>query len=324
MREYETLISIIVPVYGTEAYISSCIKSICEQTYKNLQIILVDDGSPDKCPEICDAFASQDKRIEVIHQQNRGVSSARNAGLLRSTGEYIMFVDSDDELYPNAVEVLLRDAKSFNADIVSALKRRCREGCAGFGMIESGKTRLYQGDDALLLSLAGDRNTNSVCAKLFKSQYVGNILFQEGKQINEDGFFLFMCFLKKPRLVQNDTIIYNYINRENSNSQQLFSEKYLSMLYFCEQKMEIIKERYPQYIKKAYNMVVRTQLQFLDVLCRTNDKKYRSLRKTPVKTVRKLYQYHDPINKHHKMLARIVAIGLYPIYKLAVRLKYYR
>ena len=94
----DPLVSVIVPVYGTEAYLPACIDSIRNQSYQNLQIILVDDQSPDRCPEICDSYAQKDPRIQVIHQKNTGVSGARNTGLQHVTGEYILFVDSDDEL----------------------------------------------------------------------------------------------------------------------------------------------------------------------------------------------------------------------------------
>ena len=117
------LVSIIVPVYGTEAYLPACIDSIRNQSYQNLQVILVDDQSPDRCPEICDSYAQKDLRIQVIHQKNTGVSGARNTGLQHVTGEYILFVDSDDELFPNAVEILLHDAQEYGADIASAEKR---------------------------------------------------------------------------------------------------------------------------------------------------------------------------------------------------------
>ena len=123
MKECNALVSIIVPVYGTEAYLIACIESLCKQTYENIQMILVDDQSFDNCPQICDDYAKKDSRITVIHQENKGVSGARNTGLAHAIGEYVMFVDSDDELYSNAVEVLLGDALKYGADIVWASEK---------------------------------------------------------------------------------------------------------------------------------------------------------------------------------------------------------
>ena len=112
------LISVIVPAYKTEKYIRQCVDSILNQTYKNLEIILVDDGSPDKCPEICDAYAKQDDRIIVIHQDNAGVSAARNKALDICRGDYISFVDSDDWLEPETYDSVMQAIHQHNVDVV--------------------------------------------------------------------------------------------------------------------------------------------------------------------------------------------------------------
>lgn len=111
-------VSIIVPVYNVEKYIHKCIDSILAQTYRNLEIILVDDGSPDNCGKICDEYASNDNRIIVIHQKNGGLSAARNAGLNKSTGNFIVFVDSDDYLEISAIEDCIHYIKTNNYDIL--------------------------------------------------------------------------------------------------------------------------------------------------------------------------------------------------------------
>lgn len=318
------IVSVIVPVYNTEKYLPSCIESIRNQTYTSLQIILVDDESSDKCPEICDRYAEIDARITVIHQKNTGVSGARNAGLSRVTGEYIAFVDSDDELYPDAIEIMLSDVSEYDADIVSATKRVVDQNNVTIKEYEDGATICYSDNEALLLSLRGDPNTNSACAKLFKTAFVEGFFYEQGQNINEDGYFIFKCYLKKPLLVQHNVSVYKYNSLDDSNSKQTFSEKYLSMIYYADCKKKIIETQYPEYIKEANNMEVRTHLQFLDVLCRTNDKQYKNLHKDSVRIVRELYKYHKPINDHHKKLAWIVAHGLYPLYKKAIRFKYYR
>ena len=100
------LITIIVPVYKVEKYLDRCVQSIVDQTYTNLEIILVDDGSPDNCPKMCDEWAKKDKRIKVIHKQNGGLSDARNAGLEKAKGKYVGFVDSDDYVAPNCFKIL--------------------------------------------------------------------------------------------------------------------------------------------------------------------------------------------------------------------------
>ena len=118
MDTADKLISVIVPVYNVEKYLNKCVESIVNQTYKNLEIILVDDGSPDNCPQMRDAWVKKDSRIKVIHKENGGVSSARNAGLRIAKGEYISFVDSDDWMDEDMLSYLLENALSYKADIV--------------------------------------------------------------------------------------------------------------------------------------------------------------------------------------------------------------
>lgn len=113
----EKLLSVIVPVYKVEPYLRRCVDSIRNQTYKNLQIILVDDGSPDRCGEICDAYAEIDERIIAVHQKNRGLSGARNTGLRYAKGEYVAFVDSDDWIAPTMYETLVRMIEKNDLDI---------------------------------------------------------------------------------------------------------------------------------------------------------------------------------------------------------------
>jgi glycosyltransferase involved in cell wall biosynthesis len=116
--EKQPLISIIVPVYKVEKFLSKCVDSILNQTYRNIEIILIDDGSPDNSPAICDEYAEKDNRIKVIHQRNAGLAGARNAGLAICRGEYIAFVDSDDYIEPNMMEAMLNAAVNNDCDIV--------------------------------------------------------------------------------------------------------------------------------------------------------------------------------------------------------------
>ena len=110
-------ISVVIPVYKVEAYLERCVTSVLNQSMNDLEVILVDDGSPDHCPVICDEYANQDERVKVIHKENGGLSSARNAGLKKACGEYISLIDSDDFVAPNFYEVLLGNAIKNDADI---------------------------------------------------------------------------------------------------------------------------------------------------------------------------------------------------------------
>ena len=113
----EKTVSVIVPIYNVEKYLERSVRSILKQSYDNLEVILVDDGSPDNCGNICDALAKEDKRIRVIHKENGGLSDARNAGLDIATGDYIVFVDSDDHISPDFIDILMKEVDENDADV---------------------------------------------------------------------------------------------------------------------------------------------------------------------------------------------------------------
>lgn len=315
------LISVIVPVYCAESYLRDCVHSILEQTYPHLEVLLVNDGSPDNSGALCDVLAETDDRVRVFHQENRGVSAARNVGLTHATGDYVMFVDSDDCLLPHAVEFLLTDAVAYNADIASAVKVTVQPDGGCINLYEDHTLSVHSGLDPLILSLDGERQTNSVCAKLFRRAFLTGIRFEEGRSINEDGLFLFLCYMKQPVQVQHNRVVYQYFVRQNSNSRCGFSEKYLDMLYFARQKKELVLATHPQLSDRVVNMEVSAHLFFLEALCRTTDRKYKPYQKESVALVRRWYRQYRPINRHERLFAKVVRYGLYPLYKVAIRIK---
>ena len=118
--EQDVLVTFVVPVYNVEDYVAICLEDICKQTYRKLEIWVIDDGSTDRSGEICDAFAARDDRIQVIHQKNQGLSAARNAGIDRANGEYIYLLDSDDRIHPEAIERMLYIARHNDCQVVQA------------------------------------------------------------------------------------------------------------------------------------------------------------------------------------------------------------
>ncbi len=320
----EPLVSVIVPVYNARQYLTQCIESVLNQSYENIELILVDDGSTDKSSDIYDEYCKRDERVQAVRQQNTGVSGARNKGIDLAKGEYIAFVDSDDELMTDGIKILVEDANRYNADIVSAVKQIIKEDGSVYSPYDNGECTVYEGIDSLELSLDGERQTNSACAKLFKRSFLGDIRFEEGRSINEDGFFLFECYVKFPKLVQHNVCIYNYYVRSNSSTRSAFSEKYFDMLYFCDRKREIIDELFPQLDSKMTNQEVTTNIFFLEALCKTKDKAYTKHQKKSIKFIKENYKAYTTMNEHEKKMARIIRYGLYPLYKFAVRMVYYR
>lgn len=210
-------ISAIVPVYNSELYISDCIESIIMQTHKELEIILVDDGSTDGAGVICDEYAARDCRISVIHQANAGVSNARNVGLSRATGEWISFIDSDDTLDSDMYELLLQLAKEYDADIIHC----------GYKHIvgeeirlvhNTGKIIRQETEEALKCLVGRHLFVGSLWNKLYKRELTDNLKFRTDLKINEDILFNFEVFRKAKVSVFADYAKYNYIAHLDSSA----------------------------------------------------------------------------------------------------------
>lgn len=199
-------ISVIVPVYNAEKYLDRCVESIVAQTYKNLEIILVDDGSTDNSPAICDAWAKKDSRIRVIHKKNGGVSSARNAGLDACTGDYIGFADADDWMEPDMYEVLIGNAKRYSAD-----KSSC--GYIYYGQqavcAPAETCRVLQSSDEIRLRIVSGEH-NAVWCAIYSRSVVGDIRFDESLKVAEDWLFNYQVCLKMSSEVIVNTPLYHY------------------------------------------------------------------------------------------------------------------
>lgn len=215
---YNFCISVIVPVYNSEKYLNRCIESIVNQTYKNLEIILVDDGSSDNCPQICDNWAEKDSRIKVIHKKNDGAASARNSGLDAATGEYIGFIDSDDYIDSNMYQIMLdqiidNDADASRCGVVREL---------GNGETEewgTGNSDIIIVDNKQLLADVGEAVGLLPVAcynKLFKSSCIGNIRFDTSFKFAEDTLFNFMVAKNIRKMVYNDVDRYHYVYNDMS------------------------------------------------------------------------------------------------------------
>lgn len=210
-----SLISIIVPVYKVEDYLEKCIDSIINQTYKDLEIILVDDGSPDICPQICDDYAARDDRIRVIHKENGGLSDARNAGLDLATGDYIGFVDSDDYIAPDMYELMLESIQKNNADICICGYKQVKPN-GDVICIKSESERLLSREEAFQMVLEENVFYAIMCNKLFaRSIFSNNLRFSVGK-IYEDEFIIHHLYNKCEYVSVIENCGYYYLCRENS------------------------------------------------------------------------------------------------------------
>ena len=211
------LISVIVPVYNMEHYLERCVNSILQQTYENLEIILVDDGSTDASPKMCDAFAQKDRRIKVVHKENGGLSDARNAGLAVAAGDYIGYVDSDDWIERDMYERMYGACVEQNAQLcVCRYFSEYADRTEGGG---SGESVPLTRDELLRIYIGGHAQYviyNSVWSKLFRRSLVEGVVFPKGRN-SEDIMYTTRAFCKLDKAVYLDKCLYHYVlDREGS------------------------------------------------------------------------------------------------------------
>ena len=297
-------ISIIVPVYKVEPYLRRCLDSIVNQTYRNLEIILVDDGSPDCCGAICDEYAAEDGRIIVIHQENKGLSAARNAGLDIARGDYIQFVDSDDWIELETCATVLGIAKDRQADIV----------CFGFNRVLSSG-----GFIPLSVSLSSDIDKSDlirqlvwrygpirdfVWNKFFINKLFDDVRFPEGKTY-EDMWVTYRLIHTADRIYAMDSVLYNYVIREGSITSRRFdADTITNLIAAYEQPIEFLQSYYPEYADKQISVAFRELLNGWCLLRRSPEyaaikkklddfsKKYQSKMGTLARYNKTIWLYH--------------------------------
>ncbi len=240
----DNLISIIVPIYKVEEYLRKCIDSLVNQTYKNLEIILVDDGSPDNCGSICDEAALRDSRIKVVHKKNGGLSDARNAGMQVATGKYISFIDSDDFVTLDFYQTMIEVMKKNDCDIVECGVLKVNpdfEDNHNISKIMSEKT--YFAKDALLELINDGAFHQHVWNKLYKRDVVGDIFFEKGA-CNEDEFWTYRAFGKSKKIVKIDCKMYFYLQRPGSIMGVGYSLKRLDALRAKKERQAYLEENF--------------------------------------------------------------------------------
>lgn len=222
----EPLVSVIIPVYNVENYIKKCVLSIIAQTYTNLEIILIDDGSTDNSGLICDEIAAIDERVIVIHQINHGLSIARNYGLDISTGKWVYFIDSDDWAHQNLIETLLSLAEKYAADISVCNSIDVNEkGNQITKVINSGKEYIFHGEEIIFSLINPTLNIRfEVWNKLWKRSLIKDVRFIEG-QVSEDIHFDRILFLKARKVVYYDCGLHYYRTERPGNTNSSFKLK---------------------------------------------------------------------------------------------------
>lgn len=237
----DILVSVIVPIYNVEDYLPKCIDSIICQTYKNIEIILVDDGSPDSCGQICENYKKKDSRIKVIHKENGGLSDARNAGICRAKGSYYVFIDSDDYIHERMIETLVEGVVSTGADIAVCSFKNVKEDeiIDIHSGINTGSYKLISEDIDRLSYFYGDKYTEFTVAwnKIYPASFFKEIKYPKGK-IHEDEFTTYKLLELAKKIVYIDVPLYYYVSRSSSIMGEEFSLKRLHRLDAISERMD--------------------------------------------------------------------------------------
>ncbi|CAM3087743.1 glycosyltransferase family 2 protein [Sporolactobacillus spathodeae] len=284
----EPLISVIVPVYKTEEYLDQCIESIVVQTYRNLEIILVDDGSPDRCPEICDDWAERDPRIRVIHKENAGASSARNTALDLANGDYLAFVDCDDWIHCDTYELLMNNLKVEHADLSI---------CSEFQVFGKSIRRPEKKENVYLVMNSEEafQRINSigyfgvgVWDKLYAKHLFDHLRFPEGR-ICEDYMLTYTILDRARTIVYDATPKYYY--RQRSGSLTHSTEIDLWSVESSEKMLTLVRKKYPSIETYALSGYLFARVGVYDLLLRTDahEPKWKAFQKETRKLVRKNY-----------------------------------
>ena len=302
----QPLISVIIPVYKAEPYLERCVNSVREQTYQNLEIILVDDGSPDRCGEMCDAFARKDSRIQVIHKENGGSSSARNAGLDVASGEYIGFVDSDDWIEADMYEMLLGLIREKEARIAACgLQMDFPSGKVAYfnsNYPENKDSEIFTVEDALREVAIAEKITNSACDKLFAKEIFDGLRMKVGI-VNEDVEVMPRCLERAGRIVYTPVPYYHYIMTDNSITRGAFKESRFMEVQVSSERVAYYQQNHPRLCDYARAAHVEICLNI-------------------IYAARGLREFADRRNELIRQMRKEVSRSTFSLLKKKVKLKY--
>lgn len=242
-----SLISVIIPIYNVEKYLNRCIESVVTQSYKNLEIILVDDGSSDRCPEMCDEWMKRDKRIKVIHKKNGGLSDARNAGMKIAIGKYVSFIDSDDWIENKFFEILMDTINRYQCDVVGCRYRKTTDMKQTKNIIT--ETICYNCITAIA-ALIDNKIEQVVWNKVYKKDMIKDILFEKGKY-HEDEFWSYQVLGRIHKYVEVDYIGYNYFIRSNSIMGKKYSLNRLDAIEAKVYRQVYLEKNFPELALKG-------------------------------------------------------------------------
>ena len=245
------LISVIVPVYNVENYLHRCIRSILEQSYKELEVLLIDDGSTDSSGIICDDWATKDNRIKVVHQTNQGLGPARNSGLNIAEGRYVAFVDSDDWIEQDMYETLYAKLKEYDCDVATCGRKVVTDERIVQYIYCHDSERLLEKEEAVKNFLLQKDINMSACDKLIKAELFGDIRFPGQHLVSEDMIPIYEIIKRANRVILTGKPFYNYYYRLGSLSKSSFNKKLMGAYYYSKEVATRVRKDFPTMAEEA-------------------------------------------------------------------------
>lgn len=323
------VLSIIVPIYNVEKYLSATITNILEQKFTDYELLLIDDGSTDESANICDHFAKLDSRVCVIHQQNSGVSAARNVGVACAKGKYVGFVDSDDLIEPNMYETLVSIAEQYQADIVQCRHNRLN---SVQNTKYSGEKRIIDGYTFVkeIFDYQGKEYTNqvSLCSKIFKRELFHGIVFPEGRTYEDEQETYKIC-LKAQKFIEIPDELYHYVKRDNSIITGISAKKMLDKQLALLDRLKCL----PRELPELEGMCAHSFIGYSeDIMCKLYEAEERDTLKCVIDNLLNEKKVIKPyLNKYERIyylfirynIAKKIIFGnqFMPIQKIIARIK---
>lgn len=243
-------VSVIVPVYKVENYLKKCVNSLINQTLKDIEIILVDDGSPDSCGKICDEYAKNDSRVKVIHKQNEGLSEARNVGIMAAKSPYIGFVDSDDYVAEDMYEILYENLIKTNADVSVCGLYDCYSNKKIPQFAKNDEFLILDNEQALKTALEGVKFSVNAVNKLYRKELFSEVKFPKGK-LSEDAFTIPKILSKASRVVFDSAPKYYYVHRGESITTSGFKRQDFNVIEAYRENLEFVRNNFKDLTKQA-------------------------------------------------------------------------
>lgn len=312
MTNKKDLISVIIPIYNVEQYLERCIKSVIEQSYNNLEIILVDDGSKDNCGKICDDYSNKDSRIKVIHKENGGLSEARNVAIDSCKGKYISFIDSDDFVHKDYILNMYTDLCKANADIATCSYQSFYEESDICDNIIFEERQVYNNEQALKLMLYQIGTTTSACGKIYDKKLFEKVRYPVG-EICEDLATTYKLFMKAKTITFSTNKLYYYLQRRESIINSKFSIKRMKALEFAKTMVDDIVSEMSNIEKAAKN---RLFMEAIFIIIKIPRKEYKEEQRkllNVIKQNRRIVLRDKNSKKGYRVIALLSYFGITPV-----------